>query len=416
MKLNKSQLAWVSYDFANSAFHLIIPTVLFPLYFKAMLAADVSSGDFAWSLIVSLPVLIVGLISPFIGAYIDNKHNNRKFFIFVTLSTILLNFALGIISPSFNKVNIFLFSLCLMFFNLSQFSYDAFLPSQKKGKGVAALSGIGWGTGYLGGILCMIPIFLLTKGKTLPADYSAYQLGFLVVAFFYLIFTLPSFLFIKSGISDNKQADRVTENPYKKVVASLKNWKYNKHIFIFLIAFYLINDGLSTLVYFTSLFASETLGMNTSEILISFLVVQLIGVPATIFFCQLSEKLGYMRTFVTTVIIWILLGIAFVVLSTKIQFYVLSFFVGLVIGTTPALARAIISSYLEKRNDATEIFGFNSMASRTSSIFGPLLFGVVSTAFQSQKVGLLSLTLFFSLGLIMLLLNRKNNIIINKLK
>jgi UMF1 family MFS transporter len=409
MKLTRSQLAWVSYDFANSAFHLIIPTVLFPLYFKAMLVNGISSSDFAWSLTVSLPVLLVGLISPFIGAYIDNNHNNRKFFIGVTVATITLNFLLGVINPAYNKLNIAIFSLCLLFFNLSQFSYDAFLPSQQRGKGVASLSGIGWGTGYLGGILCMMPILLITKGKTLPADYNAYQLGFLIVSVFYIIFTLPSFFFIKSNISDDKQANIIQENPYKKVISSLKNWKQNRHIFIFLIAFYLINDGLSTLVYFTSLFASTTLNMPTSEILISFLVVQLIGVPATILFCQLSEKVGYMKVFVSTIILWILLGIAFVLVETTMQFYVLSFFVGLVIGTTPALARAIISSYLENRKDSVEIFGFNSMASRTSSVFGPLLFGVVSTIFQSQKMGLLSLTLFFSLGLILLFYQKKKN-------
>jgi UMF1 family MFS transporter len=407
MKLSKSQLAWVSYDFANSAFHLIIPTVLFPLYFKAMLVNGVSSSDFAWSLTVSLPILLVGLISPFIGAYIDNKHNNRKFFIGVTLATIVLNFLLGVINPAYSKLNIALFSLCLMFFNLSQFSYDAFLPSQQKGKGVATLSGLGWGIGYLGGIVCMIPVFLLTKGKTLPDDYSAYQLGFLVVAVFYIIFTLPSFLFIKSNANDEKQANAITGNTYKKVISSLKNWKYNKHIFIFLIAFYLINDGLSTLVYFTSLFASETLGMNTSEILTSFLFVQLIAFPATVLFCRCSEKVGYMKMFVITVILWILIGISFLIVSTTIHIYILSFFVGLVIGTTPALARAIISTYLESRKDATEIFGFNSMASRTSSVFGPLLFGVVSTLCHSKKIGLLSLTIFFSLGLILLFYQKK---------
>jgi UMF1 family MFS transporter len=364
---------------------------------------NASSSDLAWSLTVSLPVLLVGLISPFIGAYIDNKHNNRKFFIWVTVSTILLNFLLGVINPSHNKLNILLFSLCLMFFNLSQFSYDAFLPSQKKGNGVASLSGLGWGIGYLGGIICMIPIFLIIKEKTLPDDYNAYQLGFLIVSLFYILFTLPSFFFIKSEISDEKQTNVIQENPYKKVLSSLKNWKQNKHIFIFLIAFYLINDGLSTLVYFTSLFASSTLNMSTSEILISFLVVQLIGVPSTILFCRLSEKIGYMKVFIVSVILWIFIGIAFVVLSKTIHFYVLSFFVGLVIGTTPALARAIISTYLEDRKDPTEIFGFNSMASRTSSVFGPLLFGAVSTIFHSQKMGLLSLTLFFSLGLVLLL-------------
>ncbi len=407
MKLNKSQLAWVSYDFANSAFHLIIPTVLFPLYFKTVLMNSSSNSDLAWSLTVSLPVLIVGLISPFIGAYIDNKKNNRIFFIVVTALTILLNFLLGLINPTYSKLNIALFSLCLMFFNLSQFSYDSFLPTQKKGKGVASLSGLGWGIGYLGGIICMIPIFLIIKGKILPNDYDAYQIGFLVVSLFYILFTLPSFIYLKTDSSKNKKSKDIKGNPYKIVINSLKNWRRNKHIFIFLIAFYFINDGLSTLVYFTSLFASTTLKMPTSEILISFLIVQLIGVPSTILFTRLSERVGYMKVFIYSVILWIILGIAFVLVSTTLHFYILSFFVGLVIGTTPALARAIISSFMEKREDVTEMFGFNAMATRTSSVFGPLLFGIVSTAFNSQKLGLLSLTVFFSIGLVLILWNNK---------
>ncbi len=405
MKMNKSQLAWASYDFANSAFHLMLPTVLFPLYFKTVLLGSHSSSDLIWSLVISIPVLLVGLLSPFIGAYLDNKHKNRSFFIWVTTITIVLNFALGIVSPSMSILNIIIYAVCLLCFNFSQYSYDAFLPTQKKGKGVASLSGWGWGTGYLGGIICLIPVYIIISGKVLPEDYRAYQLAFIVTAVFYLIFTLPSFLFMKDNLVVANSNQGIKVNPYKKVFRTLTNWKENKHIFIFLIAFYLINDGLSTLVYFTSIFAATTLQMKTTEILVSFLFVQLVGVPATIIFCNLSEKLGYMRVFVASVVLWIILGVAFVIVSTTIQFYILAFFVGLVIGTTPAMARAIISSFLENRSDSAEIFGFNALSSRASSILGPLVFGAISSITGSQRMGLFSLVIFFSLGLLILSYN-----------
>lgn len=404
--MNKSQLAWASYDFANSAFHLMLPTVLFPLYFKTVLLGGNSSSDMIWSLVISVPVLLVGLLSPFIGAYLDNKSKNRSFFIWVTSLTILLNFALGIVSPSMNIMNTIIYAVCLLCFNFSQFSYDAFLPTQKKGKGVASLSGWGWGTGYLGGIICLIPIYIIISGKVLPEDFRAYQLAFIVTALFYLIFTIPSFLFMKDNSIATSSNKGKKCNPYKKVFSTLANWKVNKHIFIFLIAFYLINDGLSTLVYFTSIFAATTLHMETTEILISFLFVQLVGVPATIIFCNLSERLGYMKVFMASVGIWILLGVAFVIVSTTIQFYILAFFVGLVIGTTPAMARAIISSFLENRSDSAEIFGFNALTSRASSILGPIVFGAVSSITGSQRLGLLSLVIFFSLGLFLLIFNK----------
>lgn len=405
--MNKSQLAWASYDFANSAFHLMLPTVLFPLYFKTVLLGGNSSSDMIWSLVISVPVLLVGLSSPFIGAYLDNKHKNRSFFIGVTALTIMLNFALGIVSPSRSVLNTVIYAVCLLCFNYSQFSYDAFLPTQKKGKGVASLSGWGWGTGYLGGIVCLIPVYFIISGKVLPEDYGAYQLAFIVTAAFYLIFTIPSFLFMKDDPMGTNASQAIKINPYKKVFRTLANWKENKHIFVFLIAFYLINDGLSTLVYFTSIFAATTLQMETTEILVSFLFVQLVGVPATIIFCNLSERLGYMKVFIATVVLWIILGIAFVIVSTTIQFYILAFFVGLVIGTTPAMARAIISSFLEDRSDSAEIFGFNALTSRASSILGPLTFGAVSTITGSQRLGLFSLVFFFGLGLILLIYNQK---------
>lgn len=405
--MNKSQLAWASYDFANSAFHLMLPTVLFPLYFKTVLLGGNSSSDMIWSLVISVPVLLVGLSSPFIGAYLDNKHKNRSFFIGVTALTIMLNFVLGIVSPSRSVLNTVIYAVCLLCFNYSQFSYDAFLPTQKKGKGVASLSGWGWGTGYLGGIVCLIPVYFIISGKVLPEDYGAYQLAFIVTAAFYLIFTIPSFLFMKDDPMGTNASQAIKINPYKKVFRTLANWKENKHIFVFLIAFYLINDGLSTLVYFTSIFAATTLQMETTEILVSFLFVQLVGVPATIIFCNLSERLGYMKVFIATVVLWIILGIAFVIVSTTIQFYILAFFVGLVIGTTPAMARAIISSFLEDRSDSAEIFGFNALTSRASSILGPLTFGAVSTITGSQRLGLFSLVFFFGLGLILLIYNQK---------
>lgn len=405
MKMNKSQIAWASYDFANSAFHLMLPTVLFPLYFKTILLGGNSSSDMIWSIVISVPVLLVGLLSPFIGAYLDNEHKNRKFFIWVTALTILLNFVLGIVSPTMKFLNTVIYGVCLLCFNFSQFSYDAFLPAQKKGKGVASLSGWGWGTGYLGGIICLIPVYIIISGKVLPEDYSAYQLAFIVTAVFYLIFTIPSFLFMKDTPVKETSNQEKKVNPYRKVFRTLTNWKENKHIFIFLIAFYLINDGLSTLVYFTSIFAASTLHMETTEILISFLFVQLVGVPATIVFCNLSEKLGYMKVFMATIVLWIILGVAFVIVSTKIQFYILAFFVGLVIGTTPAMARAIISSFLENRSDSAEIFGFNALTSRASSILGPLVFGAVSSITGSQRLGLFSLVVFFSIGLVLLISN-----------
>lgn len=399
MKYNKSQWSWISYDFANSAYHLLIPTVLFPLIYKSVLSTN-GTTDFTWSLIISIPVLIVGILAPFSGVLMDSKKSIRKFFIVSVLSAITLTFLLGISDSGNYWLYILIFSLGLLAFNFSQFTYNSFLPSQKKGKGVAKLSGLGWGLGYLGGIVCTIPVYLVIKNKTLPYDIDDYQLAFIIVGVFFLFFSLPSLFFLKN--KDFAKNDDLNGGSLKKVIGSISEWSKNKHIFIFLIALYLINDGLSTLVFFTSIFASTTLEMSSTEILNSFLFVQLIGVPATIILTSLSEKIGYMKMLIFSVILWVLIGVSFSIVSSVTQFYILALFVGLVIGTTPALGRAILSRFIENRKDSSEFFGFHTFASRTSAIIGPILFGIISSATGNQKLALLSLGFFFVLGLILL--------------
>ena len=185
----KSQISWISYDFANSAYHLLIPTILFPLFFKGALSDGIENRDLIWSLIVSIPIVLSAIVSPFIGAYIDRSQFLRQFFIYVTLITIFLCFTLASVSISEPFYPILIFALGLFFFNLSQFSYNSFLPFQKSDEGSAMLSGVGWGVGYLGGILCMFPVLQLIEGKVLPVDYQSYQHAFIIVGIFYLLFS-----------------------------------------------------------------------------------------------------------------------------------------------------------------------------------------------------------------------------------
>ncbi|MGB7209198.1 MAG: MFS transporter [Pyrinomonadaceae bacterium] len=397
MKFNKNQWAWISYDFANSAFHLLIPTILFPLFFKSVINTTEKS-DLYWSLTISIPVLIAGIIAPFLGAFLDKKSTQKRSFVFTVLGAIAFNFLLGFIGIGNVTIYTIVFILCMLFFSLSQFTYDSFIVTHSTEKQFAKLSGYGWGIGYLGGILCILPIMALISNKTLPSDYQTYQLCFIIVASFYLVFSLPSLFLIKPV----EVLSETELNPVRKVFFSLRKFKENRNIFIFVIAFYLINDGLSTLVYFTSIFASETVGLTSKEILMSFLLVQLVAVPATIIFCSVSEKIGYLKVFVTSVFLWIIIGFLFYIVSTTPQFYVLSVIVGLVIGTTPAMARAILAKYLQNRKDFTEFFGFNAFASRASSIIGPLLFGIISVTTGSKKIAILSISLFFISGLVTL--------------
>ncbi len=403
MKYNKSQLAWISYDFSNSSYDLIIGSALFPLFFKQVLWPESATTDLAWSIAISLPLIIVGISSPFIGAFLDNKNKKKEFFVFSCIMTGVLTMLLGFVSVESWLLLVIIFSFSLMFFKFSQFSYNAFLPSQKTGKGTALLSGVGWGLGYLGGISSIALAFYFIKGKSLPGDFLSYQHAFLAVSAFFLFFSLPSIFFLKANKhSAGNKNDSSTS--ISSVINTIKNWRNNKKIFKFLIAFYLINDGLTTIVFFSSLFASGTLKMSTNQVMLGFLISLIVAVPATIILSRLSEKIGYMKMLYWNIFLWICIAISFLIVKTPMHLFILAAFIGLVIGTTPSLARAILANMISRNKsvESAEIYGFHTMASRVSAVVGPLLFGAVSTVTHSQTLALSSLTIFFLAGLLIL--------------
>jgi MFS transporter, UMF1 family len=409
MKLSKSQLAWIFYDFANSAFHLMIPTILFPLYFRKVIAVGFEAPDLLWSIVATIPILTMGLISPALGAIADYTKKRKSFLVVSLSTTILLTLILASTSPDSLIWSSLIFIGAMLAFYASLFLYDAFLPLQTGGgKGTAFLSGLGWGIGYLGGLLCMALLYPLIKDAELPSAARAFQLSFLIIAGYYLLFSLPTIIYLKEPYTNNKQSTNLSEairGGLRQVILTVRNWRDYKEIFKFLLGFYFVNDGLTTVVFFTSIFAAETVKMTVNEILFAFIVVQIVGVPTTILVGTLAERLGYKRVLYWTVFLWIFIVTGFYFAQTKEHFYLLSIATGTVIGSTPATARALLAKMV-KREKAGEIFGFNALSSRASSVIGPILFGTISTVTGSQRIAILSLIPFFGFGLWVLSLVR----------
>ena len=406
MNINKNTIGWVLYDFANSSYHLLLPTILMPLLFREYYAAEYSNSDFIWSITISIPVLLAGIIAPFIGALSDYL-NSRLTFLYIT-ATISIIFALFIgLSSEYSLIEVsILFILSYLFFNISLGLYDSILPMLNKSK-IGLISGIGWGIGYLGGIISLVFVYPLLKDAKLPDNIASYNYSILIVVIFFIIFCSVSFLFLKNfkytqPLNEISQGKKNLLNiAFSRVSLTIKNWKKNKNIFKILVSYYLANDGLTTLMFFTTIYASGTLNFDNTQILLLFVIVQLIGIPATIFGGFLADKYGNKIILYCSLIIWIFLSIAYAFGSGIYTFYLIALFTGIVIGTTPAIYRSLLASVIPTSKSA-EIFGFNSFASRVSAIIGPLLFGLISYLTQSQRYAMLSLVLFFIAAYIIL--------------
>jgi UMF1 family MFS transporter len=400
-KLDKKQvISWALYDFANSAYFLIIVTFIFPIYFKEVIAQGTYS-DFWWGFSVSISILLGGLATPVIGAISDYDLKKKKKFMFFSILAILGTALLYFTGPNLLFFSIIIFIATNLCVEISQTLYDSFLPHVSDEKTTGRISGLGYAMGYLGGIVALLILKPLYSGGYSGELESLYKLTFPLTSLFFLLFALPSFIFIKEK-KKTKIKNTLIEKirlGFKKTFKTLKEVRKHKRIAWFLLAFYILNDALVTLFAFVSIYATTTLSMSLSEIAVIFLIIQGIGVPATIFFGWLSDKKGPKKILLLTILIWILIIINTALATTKVIFYVIAVLTGMVVGSNQAIARSWFTKIIPK-NRTGEFFGFNGFANKVAAITGPLVFGIISSLTGNQRIAMAALLPYFIISFI----------------
>ena len=392
--LNKKEvISWAFYDFANSAYALLILSFVFPIFFRDVIAGGVN-GDFWWGLAVSISILLGGLASPIIGAIADHDtRRKRKFVIFGLLSMVGTS-ALYFTGPNMLFFALVIFIVTNLCFEIAQTLYDSFLLHVSTEETAGRISGLGWGLGYLGGIIAMLALKPLYEAGY--ANGALYKLTFPLTALFFFIFALPAFLLIKENkkVTQKEKLFDLVKIGISNTFRTIKEIKQHKKVAWFLVGFYVLNDALVTIFAFVPIYAKVTLEMTFSEITVLLLVVQLIGFPAAIFFGWLSDKIGSKKILLTTIVLWsiIVLGISFA--TTKLFFYAMSILTGLVIGSSQAIARSWFSKIIPKEK-MCEFFGFNGFSSKVAATTGPLLFGIISSVTGNQRIAMGTLIIYF---------------------
>lgn len=399
----KSRVGWVLYDFANSTYHLLIPTILMPLFFREFLAINSTTSDLQWAVLVSVSVVLAGLFGPFLGAMADARNARLKVLVVSAFSSIVFAAAVPLAQMGDVLVGGSFFALSYFFFTLSLGIYDSFLPLVVKRRSRGKISGLAWGLGYLGGIVALGLVYPILGDAQLPDGVDSYRNAIWVTCLIFAVFSLPSFILLRKMSLPKTSLDSngLWKSSLQRIKNTLSQRSENSNLFKTIISYYLANDGLSTLVYFTSIYAASTLGFDSKQILLLFLIVQVVGIPASIFGGIAADRFGHKRVLYSALGFWIVLCSGFALCRGIGMFYALSAGTGLVIGTTPAVYRSLLSEFIPA-SKAAELYGFNSFASRASSIFGPLMFGAIATVTGSQRYAMISLLLFFTFAILIL--------------
>jgi len=400
----KKVFSWLLFDFANTSFSVIMVTFVFPLYFKNVICKGEPSGDALWGFSISLSMLLVALISPVLGAAADYSGKRKRFLFAFTLISVLATAFLSFSGPGMAVTAVALFIFANIGFEGGLVFYDAYLKEIASDKSIGRVSGYGFAMGYLGALAILLLVKpLLSKGIVL-SNAPNVQLSFLVAAIFFALFAAPIFIVLK-----DKQKDEKPAISFASIGSSIKEVKYTvQHIMSypdlvrFLIAYFFYNDAILTVITFSSIYAQNTLGFTTGELIVFFMLVQTTAIAGSIIFGFVTDRIGPKRTIVITLLIWFVVVLAAIFADSKELFFYTGMLAGMSMGSSQAASRSMMAR-LTPREHVTEFFGFyDGTFGKASAIAGPLMFGLVSAHAGSQKAALASLLMFFTIGLLLM--------------
>ncbi len=402
--LRRERLAWCLYDFADSAFTTVIVTTFYVLYFKTVVVGDAARGDWYWALANSLSAVLVAVLAPVLGAVADHVGNKRLFLRIFGALIVVFTAALACVGPGEVATGMVLFMLANIGFAGGVIFIDAFLPELAPSRATGRLSGARWALGYVGGMLCLGLILPLARGGFDDGNLTAARTVFPIVALWYAVFSLPTFLLLR----ERAQARPVPPGKslwtlgFHQLARTFREVRRFRQLFRFLVAFWLYNDAIVTIIIFAAAFAADTLHFTVAENLMLILCVNLPAAAGSLLFGSVLDRIGPRRTVALTLLLWLAVIAATLATTSKSGFYVVACLAGVGLGSCQSSSRSLLASFTPVSRSA-EFFGFLGMAGKVSSILGPLVFGWVSLVTGSQRLAVLTVGLFFLAGLAVLL-------------
>ncbi|HUI28600.1 MAG TPA: MFS transporter [Candidatus Acidoferrales bacterium] len=394
--------SWTLFDYARTSFSVMIKTVGYALYFREIVTAGTSRGDFYWGLADSISMIIAAALSPALGAASDYSHKRKRFLMAFSMLCILATALLYWIERGMILAGMIVFIAANVGFQGGYTFYDAFLPEIAPRYIYGRVSGYGFGMGYLGALSILAIAFPLIRGGFDPGNIQSFRLSFLIVSAFFAVFSIPAFLRLRdhSGVYRHKL-------PYfrlglRRAVRTFKRLGKYKSLSRFLLAFFLYIDGVNTVIFFSALYARGTLGFTEIEVVMFFIVAQSTAILGSVVFGILTDHWGPKRSITITLFIWVAVVTSAFFIQTKWEFYIVGLFAGMAIGSSQSSSRSLMA-LLSPAEHAAEFFGFyDGIAGNASAIMGPLTFGAISSFTGSQRIAVLSVLIFFVGGIILL--------------
>ena len=413
----RSVMAWAMYDFANSAFTTLVVTFIYATYFTDIIAENEIVGTAFWSRGVTITAVVVALLSPYVGAIAD-RGGYRKRFLFIC-TALCITGTIVLFFPREGQVfyALFWFVVANIAFEMGNVFYNAFLPDISPPDKIGRVSGYGWGFGYLGGLACLVlAYFVLVNPEVAPFGLSNetgehVRATNLVVAAWFTLFSIPIFIYVKeSAVIRLPSSAGILRQATRQVLNTFHEIRQYREIFWLLLARLVYNDGLVTIFAFGGIYAMGTFGFTTNDIFVFGIVLNMAAGLGSFVFGFFDDRFGGKATISVSLVVLFGASLLAVLSSSVTFFWVAAIGIGLCAGPNQSASRSLMGRFVpdDKEN---EFFGFFAFSGKATAFMGPLLLGLFTQWFDSQRAGVGSVLIFFLIGAILLMrVNEKEGI------
>ena len=399
-KLTKLEKCWILYDVGNSAFIMLVSTII-PIYFNFLAGnAGISEVDYLayWGYAASVATVMVAIIGPILGTLADTRNFKKPLF---TIS--MMVGVLGCAALSFPKswvLFLAVFVIAKVGHNASLTFYDSMLVDITTEEKMDSVSSHGYAWGYIGSCIPFVIslVFVLMYDKIGISMTTAMMLAFFLNALWWLVVTIP---LLKNYHQTNyvELPDHPIKNSFKRLAVTLRDIKKHKNIFLYLLSFFFFIDGVYTIIEMATAYGSA-LGLDSQGLLLALLVTQLVAFPCALIFSVLSKKFD--TDFLIKICIAAYTGIALfaIQLDKQWEFWLLAVLVGMFQGAIQALSRSYFAKIIPAEKSG-EYFGIYDICGKGASFMGTTLVGLVAQITNVANAGVAIISVMFIIGYVL---------------
>lgn len=401
--------SWICFDFANSAYGTIIGTFVYATLFTTRIALDEASGTFIWGVAAAISSVLIGLLSPVLGAIGDAYSWKRRMMGACLVLCSIASFALFFPLPGQAILAAIIFCVGTISIELAIVFNNAFLPEIAPRKSHGKVSGQAFAAGYLGGLICLglsligfvdtdTPWFGFSKDAVQNVRATS-----LLVGVWVFVFSLPMLLLVRERQTPRPShgMGEVVGSALGRLAETFRHLRSYKNIFWLFVARVFYNDALVTAFTFGAIYAAGTFQFAPEQILVFGVALNVFAGLGAFGFSFLEDRIGSRKTIIVSLICLSASSAAAVFVESKAAFWACAIVLGIFIGPNQSASRAFLSR-IAPEEKVNEFFGFFAFSGKATSFLGPLLCGALTATFGSQRIGMAVVPVLFVIGLLVL--------------